>query len=314
VWDDALHFMAPGAHDLNYFSALAAVGVIALALQRRGRALAFCGITIATPVLFFSFVPANGDSALFFDRYVIPSIPAFLTLVVAGCLALARGVSVVTRAGGVRVAALALMIAGLLVIDLHQAEHRNHRLQQNGLDAVTRVVQHEPRGTVLFGSTGTGADLATFDFGHPATLLDRYVSLRMRSLVVVDDDSCDRALGFVLGPDTPRRGLWLFYAVSRDEQSAARRAFARLPSVRVRVAGSFFVVTSLRSQPPRALIVLGQTLRRAWRKAVPANPRVNELLDADRRLLRVPPACTPYGALGDPDISPHWPLLTTSHQ
>jgi hypothetical protein len=47
---------------------------------------------------------------------------------------------------------------------------------------------------------------------------------------------------------------------------------------------------------------------------VPLNHRVDELLQADRQLLRTPPVCTPYGDLGDPGISPHWPPVATSHQ
>jgi hypothetical protein len=47
---------------------------------------------------------------------------------------------------------------------------------------------------------------------------------------------------------------------------------------------------------------------------VPLNRRVDELLQADRQLLLRPPVCTPYGELGDPDISPHWPPVTTNHQ
>ena len=43
-----------------------------------------------------------------------------------------------------------------------------------------------------------------------------------------------------------------------------------------------------------------------------SNRRVNELLIADRQLLRG--ACIPYGDLGDPDISPHWPPVKTTHQ
>ena len=44
------------------------------------------------------------------------------------------------------------------------------------------------------------------------------------------------------------------------------------------------------------------------------NRRVDELLQADRQLLRTPPSCKPYGDLGDPGISPHWPPITTTHQ
>jgi hypothetical protein len=45
---------------------------------------------------------------------------------------------------------------------------------------------------------------------------------------------------------------------------------------------------------------------------VPLNGRVDELLIADRELLAG--ACVPYGDLGDPDISPHWPPVKTTHQ
>ena len=66
--------------------------------------------------------------------------------------------------------------------------------------------------------------------------------------------------------------------------------------------------------PPRALIQLGESLRRVWKRAVPSNHRVDELLLADRELLRGSPGCPAYGELGDPDISPHWPPATTRHQ
>src|SRR5262249_45570648 len=65
VWEDALQFVAPGPHDVNYFTVAALLGVVGLAVLRRWRVLAFCGITVFTPVLFFTFVPASGDSALF---------------------------------------------------------------------------------------------------------------------------------------------------------------------------------------------------------------------------------------------------------
>jgi hypothetical protein len=168
---------------------------------------------------------------------------------------------------------------------------------------------------VLFGSTGTsGAFFSSFDYGHPANLLDHYLSLRLDSVQLVDDDSCARALPYVTGPPTARPGVWVFYAASSDEAAAARRAL-RLPGVTVHeVRGHYFVVNSRTPLAPRAAIRLGQSLRIAWRRAAPLNRRVNELLQADRQLLRVPPACRPYGELGDPGISPHWPPVKTTHQ
>jgi hypothetical protein len=60
------------------------------------------------------------------------------------------------------------------------------------------------------------------------------------------------------------------------------------------------------------LIRLGRAYRLAWRGAVPSNRRVNELLIADNELLKG--RCIPYGDLGDPGISPHWPPVKTTHQ
>jgi hypothetical protein len=64
--------------------------------------------------------------------------------------------------------------------------------------------------------------------------------------------------------------------------------------------------------PPRALVREGLRLRRAWKRAVPLNRRVDELVQADRSALAG--TCAPYGDLGDPGISPHWPPVKTTHQ
>jgi hypothetical protein len=53
-------------------------------------------------------------------------------------------------------------------------------------------------------------------------------------------------------------------------------------------------------------------LRSAWKRAVPVNIRVDELLASDRQLLAG--TCVPYGQLGDPDSDPHWPPVKTTHQ
>ncbi|HZT92246.1 MAG TPA: glycosyltransferase family 39 protein [Gaiellaceae bacterium] len=310
VWEDALHFVAPGGHDLNYFTVTAAAGVAVLAARRRWRPLAFCAITVAMPVLFFTFVPASGDSALFFDRYMIPVTPAFLVLVLVALLEIARW------SGGLRVLTLAVLVAGLAAVEAHY--DLSHLRQQRGihLDAITHAVAAGDRGAVLFGTTGTsGAIFSSFDYGHPANILDHYLALRVPGLEVVDDDACLRALPFLRRGGPPRHGLWVFYAASPPEVVAAGDRFAAEHDVTFReVAGAYFVVRSKRALPPRALIALGRRVRLRWREAVPLNRRVDELLQADRQLLRVPPRCTPYGQLGDPDIDPHWPPLATAHQ
>jgi hypothetical protein len=309
VWEDALRFVAPGPHDVNYFTVLAALGAVALALAHRQRVLAFCAITVAAPVVFFSVVPASGDSAFFFDRYMIPVAPAFFTVVMTGCLAIAA------RAGRLRVPVLVLLVAGLIAIELRYDAHQRDAVRRIHVDQVVDAVATAPAGTVLFGSTGTSGQLfSSFDYGHPANILDHLVALRVHSLDLVDDDSCARALAFVQST-SPRRAIWLFYAAGGSEVAAGEHAFDGAPGVTVQqVERHYFVVRSRKAQPPRALIELGRSLRERWQLAVPANQRVEELLIADRQLLRAPPHCVPYGELGDPDISPHWPPVKTSHQ
>jgi hypothetical protein len=310
VWEDALHFVAPGRHDVNYFTALAAVGVASLVVRRAYRTLAVCGLTVAAPVVFFSLVPANGDSALFFDRYMIPVTPAFLVLVLAGCLAIARS------AGALRLVVLVLLVGGLVGVELRYDIHHRNAVKRIGVDSVVSAVERVPDRSVLFGSTGTsGALFSSFDYGHPANILDHLVALRVSSVELVDDDSCERALPFLAQGGERRFGVWLFYAASPGEARTASGALGGVAAVAVeRVRLRYFIAVTRSRLAPIALIRLGLSLRLAWKRAVPSNHRVDELLLADRQLLAGAGACVPYGDLGDPDISPHWPPVTTQHQ
>jgi hypothetical protein len=302
VWEDALHFVAPGHHDVNGFTVLAALGVLLLLVRRAYRVLLFCVLTVAAPVVFFSVVPTGGVSALFFDRYMIPVTPAFLALVLVPVVEVGR------LAGRFGLLVLVAAVAALLVGELQRDLRYRDNVERIGVDAVVRAVSHEPPGTVLFGTTGTnGPFFSSFDFGHPANLLDRLLEYRVSSLTVVDDDSCARALPFLRGPQRPRFGLWVFYAALPEGAAAAERAFGVAP-----VDGHYFVLRSPSPMRPRALIAHGRALRLVWRRAVPVNRRVDELLQADRELLAG--RCIPYGELGDPDISPVWPPLASTHQ
>ena len=301
VWEDALHFVAPGAHDINYFTALAAVGIVALGLARRWRLLLLCALTVAAPVVFFSVVPTSGDSALFFDRYMIPVTPAFLVVVVAGVALVARW------AGRLRFVVFVLLIAGLLAVELRYDADRRDTVQGIALDTATRGVERAGGG-VLFGSTGTsGPAFASFDYGHPANLFGHYIALRV-PLRYVPDDSCARVAPF-LASSAPAHGLWLFYANAQDEWQVAAPVLSRIAGVTVeRPTPRFFVVRSTQALPPRALVTLGLKLRSAWQRAVPANTRVAELIAADQQALAG--RCADYPAkeeLGDPGTSPHWP-------
>jgi hypothetical protein len=301
VWEDALHFVAPGRHDVNYFSALAALGVVVLLARRSYRQLVFCVATVAAPVVFFSIVPTSGDSALFFDRYMIPVTPAFLVLVCVGIFTIA------SWAGTWRLLVAIVLVAGLAAIEVRFDLAHRRATQRIGVDAVVAAVRHEPAGTVLFGSTGSsGANFSAFDYGHPANLLDRLVALRVPSLTRVDDEACANLEPF-LRTAKPRYGLWLFYAASPDETAAAERALGTEP-----IDGHYFAVRSRTPLAPRALVREGVRLRVAWKQAVPFNRRVDELLVADRSALTG--TCVRYGDLGDPGISPHWPPVKTTHQ
>ena len=161
---------------------------------------------------------------------------------------------------------------------------------------------------MLFGSTGTsGANFSAFDYGHPANLLDHLVALRVPSLTRVDDEACANLEPF-LRTTQPRYGLWLFYAASPDETAAAERALGTQP-----IDGHYFAVRSrsaAHAARARSRRVCDCAL--AWKQAVPFNRRVDELLIADRSALAG--TCVPYGDLGDPGISPHWPPVKTTHQ
>jgi len=307
VWEDGVHFLAPGPHGLNFFTVLGAVGVVALLAARRVRLLLFLAATVLAPIVFFSVVPTNGTSALFFDRYTIPSEPAFLVAVVAGCAAIARW------AGRWRLLVLAILVAGLFAVEVRIDVPRQRTMRALELGTITHAVAAADEDAVLFGTTGSTNPnnfAAAFTFGRPATILDRYLALRIPSLRVVDDDACARVAPFLTGAATPVHGLWVFYAAFPIQAAAAQEAFASLQSVSVeRPTPAVFVLRSRKALPPEQLVRLGMRLRLRWRAAVPQNPRVNELLIADRDALRDPAGCPAYGTLGDPDISPHWPPL-----
>ena len=200
-----------------------------------------------------------------------------------------------------------MLVAGLAAIEVRFDLDHRRATRRIGVDAVVAAVRHEPAGTVLFGSTGTsGANFSAFDYGHPANLLDHLVELRASSLTRVDDESCANLEPF-LRSTKPRFGLWLFYAASPDETAAAKEALGVEP-----IGGHYFAVRSPTPLSPRALVREGVRLRLAWKQAVPLNRRVDELLLADRSALAG--RCVPYGDLGDPGISPHWPPVKTTHQ
>ena len=306
VWKDAVFFVAPGGGVVNWFTAAAALGLVVLLVQRRVRVAAVLVLTIAAPVVFFSVVPTNGLSALFFDRYMLPALPSFLILVAIACSTLAR---VALR---LRLVAVAVLIAALMSVGLRIVLARQTQLAHLGLGQVTAAIRGESRDAVLFGSTGftlPGSYLGYFTFGRPPNLADRYLSLRIPSLPFVNDDACAPVVDFIAKGGPPRYGLWVFWAVQPADRQKAEAAFRHRPGVELtQPYPHFLVVRSTHALSPRQLVEFGLDLRRAWYRAVPFNRRVNLLIAADRNALRDPSACRPVGVLGDPDIVPNYPL------
>jgi hypothetical protein len=306
VWKDAVFFVAPGGGIVNWFTAAAALGLVVLLVQRRLRVAAVLVLTIAAPVVFFSVVPTNGLSALFFDRYMLPALPSFLILVAIACTTLAR------LGWHLRLAVLVVLVAALMSVGLRIVLARQSQLARLGLGQVTAAVRGESRDAVLFGSTGftlPGGYLGYFTFGRPPNLADHYLSLRIPSLPFVNDDACAPVVDFIAKGGPPRYGLWVFWAVQRDDQQGAEAAFGRTQGVGVTEPyRHFLIVRSTQALSATELVQLGLELRRAWLKAVPFNRRATLLVEADSTALFHPHQCGPVGVLDDPDIVPNYPL------
>ena len=305
VWRDAIRFVTPESGVVNWFTAAAAAGVVVLLLDRRVRATAVLLLTIAAPVVFFSVVPTNGLSALFFDRYMLPALPSFLILVAAACAAVAR------LGWRLRLVVLVALVGVLMSVGMRVVLTRQTQLARLGLGELTTAVRKQSSDAVLFGSTGftvPGSYLGNFTFGRPPNLADRYLSLRV-DVPFVNDDACAPVVRFLDDPAPRRHGLWLFWAVLPEDHAKAVAALSRLHAVQLsQPYGHFLLVRSAAALPPRELVALGLDLRRAWLRAVPYNRRANLLIDADRTALRSPAGCRPVGVLGDPDIVPNYPL------
>jgi hypothetical protein len=309
VWVDALHAIAPGRHELNWLSVSALVGLAALIVTRRLRVAAVLALTVVMPVLFFTYVPANGLSALFFDRYMLPALPAFLILVAVAIATVSRW------AGRARLLVFGVLLVGLATFDARMVLARQRDLKQLDLNQITAAVRADSAGSILFGTAGsqnpTGY-LGAFNFGRPPNLLDRYLKLRIPSLPLVNDDTCVPVVSFLTDASAPEHGIWVFYAAFADQEAAAGAAFAVAPDVTVEEpAPHYFLLRSRDALAPRPLVELGLALRRDWQRAVPANPRVSDLVNADSQALNNPAKCQPRGFLDDPDISPNWPEALT---
>ncbi|HEY7196334.1 MAG TPA: glycosyltransferase family 39 protein, partial [Gaiellaceae bacterium] len=142
VPEEALRGLAPdGLAGALLLAALAVLGLVLLWRSRRGAAIALA-LWIVVPVAFFTLVPVGGTR--FFDRYLLPMLPAYLLLVATGCFG-ARAV------GRVRLAVGGAAILGLLA---WQALDASQRLRDLHAEQLPELVSAIPDGRpVLFAAT-----------------------------------------------------------------------------------------------------------------------------------------------------------------
>jgi len=274
----------------------------------RARSALAVAALVLTPVLFFSVVPTNGLSAIFFDRYMLPPLPAFLLPIAVVCVTVARW------ARRARWVVLAAATVALIFVEAHVVLVRQHQLSRIELGRLTSFVRAQSRDAVMFASTGSedpSGYLGNLTFGRPPFLLDQYLRLRIHSLNVVDDDTCVPVVRYLAGSAQARHGLWLFYVAPQDSVGSVRSAVSLRRVTIAQPVRNTLVVRSRSALSQRRLVELGLELRRRWARAVRDNPRVSDLIAADSTALRDPAGCKGHGFLGDPDISPNWPESLT---
>ena len=263
VVEEALRALTPSSGAV-LFVVLSAAGVVALFVRRRRSALVLA-LLVVGPVVFFSVISAGSSSAVFFDRYMLPALPAALMLVASGCVALAR----LTRGNAL---VLTFLVAGVVGLELRDDARMLVRQHGLGLTRVGEIVRAERDDSVLFETTGTlGARGAYGQLtpGRPPRLLDRYLALDVPGLRV-DDDDCSGTNAFLAEAGAPRRqGVWIFYLARGRGADRAERLLTAVRGVGVqRVAGSYVLVRSLNLVRPRELAALDAAVRRAWMRTV----------------------------------------------
>ena len=281
VWEDAIHFVAPGAHDVNYFTvARARRGRRAARARGAAASLAFCVLTVAAPIVFFSVVPAIGDSALFFDRYMIPATRRSSCSSSPACLrdrARWAGAAATARRSRSLVAGLARHRAALR--PRHRRRRRSADRRRRGRRTPSRT---SPPGIGALRLDGDERRVLLVvrlrPSGEPARPLRRAARrLASSSSTTTRARARCRTCTGAATPALRASGSSMRRPRTRPRRAHGVRAARRRPCRRC--AGHYFVVRSPRRRSHRArLIRLGQSYRLAWRRAVPLNRRVNELL------------------------------------
>jgi hypothetical protein len=248
---------------------LAIAGLAWLAWDRPRTAitLALWGLV---PVAFFTFVPA-GD-AFFFPRYLLPMLPFFLLLAVAGCL----GLGSFGRIGAV---AGALLFAGLVAWQLVDDVRRLDAIRELRLIALAAEAE-EREPALLFGAAGTGPFVE-----RPPRLLDEYVLLERRAVVRAPEGDPEALADFVASDADPATGVWIFGGPPAT-MASARVRLEDVPGAEVvAVSPSVLLVRSAEPLEPRPLVELAASVREAWLEEVPDDREAEQLLRRDRYAL-----------------------------
>jgi hypothetical protein len=286
VPEETLHALTPlGTAGVLGMSALALLGAMHLAGSRRGVAVALV-VAVVAPVAFFTLVPAGGTR--FFARYILPTLPFFLLLVVSGCRFLGQRARRPVLVGG-------LLVALLAVAEVAEGEARLEGL--HGFQLTRLVAAARGDGRVLFSSTGTPAS------DRPPELLDRFLELETPGIELVEElpaiDPRYEPGVRARGAETVRRflrggrasvGIWVLSGKPSRVARAYRR-LGRLPGVEARrISPRLLLVRTRRARRPPELVATGCRVRTAWLAPVRADALVRALLDIEHRALRHP-AC-----------------------
>ena len=263
--------LTPGGRVAAVAFILLAVAGLTWIAWRRWRSALVLGLWVVGPLVFFWAVPIGG--LRLFDRYLIPVLPAFLLLVVAGCLAASR---LVPRVG---VAVSAVLLAGVLGWQGLEDLRRLDRLRDLRLPDLVEAVEGRSGEGVLFSSTGTPTA------GRPPELLNEHVALEVPAIPAVEE-RYERDLAAFLARGGERRvGLWVF----RGEPGRVGTALERLRAVEgvaaERISAQVLLVRSTAAGDPRALLELGTRVRSAWSLGEPTDRRVEALIAVDRKAL-----------------------------
>jgi hypothetical protein len=277
--EESLHGLtAGGSAGLVLFAVLALVGLVWLARAQRPVAVVLV-LWLVVPLGFFTLVTAQ---TRFFDRYLIPALPAFLLLVLAGCVALGR----LTPAP---VAVAATLLLALVAIEGRDDVNRLRTLHRLDLPALAAAVH---QNDVLFSSTGSPRS------DRPPELLDDYVALRSPPAIRVEElPAIDprfetglvrkgraRVVAFLRSNPAPARGVWIFRGIPRRVDALLRRLAGGFEAQRI--SPELAIVHS--REPTSAIALVRQALivRTAWGLGTPADRWPRVIASVDRAALR----------------------------